>query len=53
MTQNKFAISWQYLKKEVSDEDKHFLAADKQESFLQNWYYDFNGDSQAFAKFPK
>ena len=31
---NKFAISLQYLKKEVSDE-VDFLQADKQESFLQ------------------
>ena len=35
MFQNKFAISLQYLKKEVSDEDKHFLHADKHESLLQ------------------
>ena len=32
---NKFAISLQYLKKEVSDEDKHFLHADKHESLQQ------------------
>ena len=32
--QNKFAISLQYLMKEVSDEDKHFLHADKHESLL-------------------
>ena len=32
---NNFAISLQYLKKEVSDEDKHFLHADKHESLLQ------------------
>ena len=31
----KFAISLQHLKKEVSDEDKHFLHADKHESLLQ------------------
>ena len=30
-----FAISLQYLKKEVSDEHKHFLHADKFESLLQ------------------
>ena len=31
---NNFAISWQYLKKKVSDE-VDFLKADKHESFLQ------------------
>ena len=53
----KFAISFQYFKKEVSD-DVHFLHVDKQERLLQIGtillvlrYFD--GDSQAFRKFPK
>ena len=36
---NKFAISLQYLKKEVSDE-ADFLHADKHESSLHAEYYD-------------
>ena len=40
---NKFAISLQYLKEEVSDEVE----------VSTNWYYDFDGDGQAFPKFPK
>ena len=35
ITDNKFAISLQYLKKEVSDEEKHFLHAENHESLLQ------------------
>ena len=49
---NKFAISLQYLKKEVSDE-VDFLHADKHESFLQIDTMIFDGDDQIFAKFPK
>ena len=49
---NKFAISLEYLKKEVSDE-VDFLHADKHESFLQIDTMIFNGDGQAFPKFPK
>ena len=49
---NKFAISLQYLKKELSDEI-HFLHADKHESFLQIDTMIFGGDGQAFPKFPK
>ena len=49
---NKFAISLQYLKKEVSDE-VDFLHADKHESFLQIDTMIFDGDGQAFPKFPK
>ena len=53
ITQNKkFAISLQYLKKEVSDEI-HFLYADKHGSFLQINTMIFGGDGQAFPKFPK
>ena len=53
ITQNKnFAISLQYLKKEVSDE-VDFLHADKHESFLQIDTMIFDGDGQAFPKFPK
>ena len=44
---NKFAISLQYLKKEVCDE------VDKYESFLQIGTMIFDGDDQAFPKFPK
>ena len=49
---NKFAISLQHLKKEVSD-DVHFLHANKQLLLVTNWYYDFDGDGQAFPKFSK
>ena len=42
---NKFAISLQYLKKEV-----HFLHADKH----QSWHYSFFGRSgQSYPKYPK
>ena len=52
-TQNdKFATFLQYLKKEVSDE-VDFLHADKHESFLQIDTMIFDGDGQAFPKFPK
>ena len=49
---NKFAISFQYLKKEVSDE-VDFLQVDKHESFLQIDTMIYDGDGQAFPKFPK
>ena len=49
---NQFVISLQYLKKEVSDEVDFFLA-DKHESLLQIDNMNFDGDSQAFPKFPK
>ena len=49
---NKFAISLEYLKKEVSDE-VDFLHADKHESFLQIDTMIFNGNGQAFPKFSK
>ena len=55
---NKFAISLQCLKKEVSDE-VDFLHADKNENFIQIdvMIFDagmlFDGDGQAFPKFPK
>ena len=53
ITQNsKFAISLQYLNKEVSDE-VDFFHADKYESFLQIDTMIFDGDSEAFLKFPK
>ena len=48
---NKFAISLQYLKKEVSDL-VDFLHVDKHESFLQIDTIIFDGDCQAFPKFP-
>ena len=48
---NKFAISLQYLKKEVSDE-VDFLHVDKHKSFLQIDPMIFGGDGQAFPKFP-
>ena len=54
---NKFAIPLQYFKNKVSD-DVHCLHVDKQERVLQIGtillvlrYFD--GDSQAFRKFPK
>ena len=49
---NKFAICLHYFKKEVSDE-VNFLHADKHESFLQVDTMIFDGDGQAFPKFPK
>ena len=49
---NKFAISFQYLKKEVSDE-MDFLHAGKNESFLQIDTMIFDGEVQAFPKLPK
>ena len=53
VTQNdKFAISFQYLKKDVSDE-VDFLHPDKRESLLQINTIIFDGDVQAFPKFAK
>ena len=49
---NKFAISSQYLKKEVNDEVE-VLYVDKHESFVQIDTMISDGDSQAFPKFPK
>ena len=48
---NKFAISLQYLKKELSDE-VDFLHADKHESLLQIDIMILMGGGQAFPKFP-
>ena len=52
ISQNKFAISLQYLKKELSDE-VDFLHADKHESMLQIDGMILMGDGQAFPKFPE
>ena len=49
---NKFATSLKYLKKEVSDE-VDFFYGDKHGSFLQIDTITFDGDGQAFPKFPK
>ena len=49
---NEFAISLQYLKKEASDE-VDILHPNNHESFLQIDTMIFNGDGQAFPKFPK
>ena len=49
---NKFAISLQYLKKELRDK-VDFLHVDKHESFLQIDTMFFNGDGQGYPKFPK
>ena len=49
---NKFAISSQYLKKEVNDEVE-VLYVDKNEIFVQIDTMISDGDSQAFPKFPK
>ena len=49
---NKFAVSLQYLKKELSDE-VDFLHADKHESLLQIDSMVLIGGGQAFPKFPK
>ena len=45
-------FSLHYLKKEVS-EKVYFLHADKHQSFLQIDSMIFDGDDQAFSKFPK
>ena len=52
ITQNKFALSLQYLKKEVRDE-VDILRANKYESVLQVDTMIFDGNGQAFPKFPK
>ena len=54
ITQNeKFAISLQCLKKDVSAE-VDFLYSDKHEILLQiDTIYNFDGDGQAFLEFPK
>ena len=49
---NKFAISLNYLKKDVTNE-VDFLHADKHESFLQIDTMIFNVDGQVFTKFSK
>ena len=49
---NKFALSLQYHKKEVRDE-VDILHANKYESFLQVDTMIFDGNGQAFPKFPK
>ena len=49
---NKFAISLQYLKKEVQDK-VDFLHAYKHESFLQIDTMIFNENGKAFPKFLK
>ena len=49
---NKFPISLQYLKKQVSD-GVDLLHAYKHESFIQIDTMIFDGDGPAFAKFPK
>ena len=49
---NKFSISLQYLKKKVSDE-VDFLHLYEHGNFLQIDTMLFDGDGQAFPKFPK
>ena len=49
---NKFAISLQYLKKEVSGE-VDFSYADKHESFLKIDAMIFDGYDEAFPELPK
>ena len=49
---NKFAISLQYVQKEMSDE-VYFLHEDKHQNFLQIDTMIFDGDGQEFLKFPK
>ena len=50
--QNKFAISFQYLKKELRDE-VDLLHANNPERFSQIDTMIFDSDRQAFPKFPK
>ena len=49
---NKFAISLQHVKKEVSD-TVGFSHLDKHENLLQIYTKIFDGYGQAFPKFPK
>ena len=35
------------------NEEVDFFHAAKQEKLTTNWYYDFDGDGQAFPKLPK
>ena len=49
---NKFTFSLQYVKRELIDK-VDFLHADKHESFLQIHSMIFDGNGQAFSKFPK
>ena len=49
---NKFALSLQYLKKELRDK-VDFLHADKRENFLQIDTMIFNENGQVFPKFWK
>ena len=49
---NKFTVSLQDLEKELSDK-VDILNADKHENFLQIGIMIFDGDGQAFPKFPK
>ena len=49
---NKFTISLQYLKKKMNDEND-LLHAYRHESFLETDTMIFDGDGQAFPKFPK
>ena len=50
ITENKF-ISLQFLRKKSDEVD--FLLVDKHGSFLQIAIMIFDGDGQAFSKFPK
>ena len=49
---NKFSIFFQYLKTTVIDE-VYFSHAGKDESYLQIDTIIFDGDGQAFPKFPE
>ena len=49
---NKFSTSLQYHKKEMSDE-VDFLYADSHGNYLQTDAMTFDGNGQAFPKFPK
>ena len=49
---SKFAMAFQYLKKEVRDQ-VDFLHADKHQSFLQGDIIIINGHDQAFSKYSK
>ena len=49
---NTFSIFLQYLKKEMNDE-VDFLHADRDENNLQTDTMIFDGDGQAFPKFPR
>ena len=50
---NKFAISWQYFKKKMRDDEFDFWYEYKHQSFLQADTIIFDGHSQSCRKYQK